>query len=183
MRLFIPSALFLLLAGANIFPETVYHLIDNLSVKTGDVALSELITEKLPVANQLRLKAGKTYSNAEISAILLNMGFRDFILIGNSAEVKVVTDIPENTVPEIPGTDTPGTVLSVRPEFQNGPDGESFFLRVVDRNSGDAVLRKGPITIVSRVKILRRSGEGYLVQNPFSGRKFTIRADDGPQAD
>lgn len=182
MRNTVPFLLILFLFCQNIYSDAVYHLKETVSVGTADVALTDMIAEPLPGKVRLRLKAGQVYSNSEISAILMNLGFGDFILIGGASDVKALPEENDLALQTAPGTDTAEWSGNMASEMRKNADKESFFLRVIDRNSGDAILKKGPITIVTRVRIMRRSGDGYLVQNPFSGRKFTVPAEESPQA-
>lgn len=172
MRILCSAFLFLFLIGVSLYPESVFHLKEAVTVRSSEVALQELVQEKLPDNAGLRIKTDRTYSNAEISGMLLKAGIRDFILIGNASDVR---NVPETAPAAAYGPEADVYNRMVNPVTGSSGEEERFFLRVIDRNSGDAVLKKGPITIITRVRILRHSDtEGYLVQNPFSGKRFAI---------
>lgn len=146
------------------YSETVYHLKDNPVAASDSADVRELIQENLPEGIRFPVSIGKKYSNMEICGMLNLMGLKDYVLVGNLAVINRKMDVPAET-PPVPENGVPVT----RTEPADG-----FYLKVADRGSGDVVLRKGSIMIVTRVRIVRGDRDGFLVQNPVSGKKFKV---------
>jgi hypothetical protein len=164
-RLSTVLAIVLLTSGFS-FADTVYHLKGSLTIKTNAVDIRDVIEEEMPAGVKFPLRTGRTYSNMELCGILNLMGLKDYVLAGTSIDLRQAAE----TVPAPEDSALPANGLEIP------APSDVFYLQLQDKPSGtgELIFRKGNITIVSRVKIVRGDREGYLVQNTVSGKKFKV---------
>jgi hypothetical protein len=161
----------LLFAAAGFsFSETVFHLKGPLTVNSNSVDIRDVIDEEIPAGMRFPLRTGRSYSNMELCGILNLMGLKDYVLAGNSIEIKKAAEEPAPLSEEN---------ASVMDRFDPSAVSDVFYVQVLDRSSGigELIFRKGNIAIVSKVRIVRGDREGYLVQN-IGGKKFKVPAKD-----